>query len=421
MYSVNYQKMKTKIIITLLLFSSLLFSQNPMTLQECENQFLKNNLYLLANHYNIDTAQAQVLQAKIWDNPSFGFEVNAWSPNSEKKYFNAGTDGEKAGYIQQLIHIGGQRKNQIELAKTNTKIAELDFNMLLRDLKFQLRQNFFAIYYDAQSIKEIDKQLESLKTLIDAYSVQTQKGNVALKDQVRLQNLFLSLQTDRNELMTEIIENRRNLETLLSSEKNIDILPTPTDQEIAIYQKPITTKIDELQKIAIENRPDLQKAEKIIEANNWNLKYQKSLSIPDLTLGAAYDQRGGAFNNQTDLTIGLPLPLWNKNKGNIKIAKLLITQADAQKKQQIVEINNDVKSAYLKYVEQKNSFEKIKSPVPENLKTVYDGVYNNFSKRNISMLEFTDFLESYNQSIISMNKIYKSYITACEEINYSIA
>ena len=232
--------MKTKIIITLLLFSSLLFSQNPMTLQECENQFLKNNLYLLANHYNIDTAQAQVLQAKIWDNPSFGFEVNAWSPNSEKKYFNAGTDGEKAGYIQQLIHIGGQRKNQIELAKTNTKIAELDFNMLLRDLKFQLRQNFFAIYYDAQSIKEIDKQLESLKTLIDAYSVQTQKGNVALKDQVRLQNLFLSLQTDRNELMTEIIENRRNLETLLSSEKNIDILPTPTDQEIAIYQKPIT-------------------------------------------------------------------------------------------------------------------------------------------------------------------------------------
>jgi cobalt-zinc-cadmium efflux system outer membrane protein len=147
----------------------------------------------------------------------------------------------------------------------------------------------------------------------------------------------------------------------------------------------------------------------------------QSLSIPDLTLGASYDQRGGAFNNQTDLTIGLPLPLWNKNKGNIKIAKLLINQADAQKKQQIVEINNDVKSAYLKYVEQKNSFDIVKSPIPEDLQTVYQGVYNNFAKRNISMLEFTDFLESYNQSIISLNKIYKSYIIACEEINYSTA
>ncbi|MEC4050268.1 TolC family protein [Flavobacterium sp. SUN046] len=413
--------MKTKIILTLLLFTGILFAQSPMSLQDCENQFLKNNLYLLANHYNIDAAQAQVLQAKIWDNPSFGFELNAWSPNSEKKYFNAGSDGEKSGYIQQLIHIGGQRKNQIELAKTNTKIAELDFNMLLRDLKFQLRQNFFAIYYDTKSITEIDKQIVSLRTLIDAYSVQTNKGNVALKDLVRLQNLFLSLQTDRNELMNDIIENKKNLETLISSEKNIDVVPAPTTEEIAIYQKPITTKIEELQKTAIENRPDLQKAEKIIEANNWNLKYQKSLSIPDLTLGASYDQRGGAFNNQTDLTIGLPLPLWNKNKGNIKIAKLLINQADAQKKQQIVEINNDVKSAYLKYVEQKNSFDIVKSPIPEDLQTVYQGVYNNFAKRNISMLEFTDFLESYNQSIISLNKIYKSYIIACEEINYSTA
>ncbi len=413
--------MKTKIILTLLLFTGILFAQSPMSLQDCENQFLKNNLYLLANHYNIDAAQAQVLQAKIWDNPSFGFELNAWSPNSEKKYFNAGSDGEKSGYIQQLIHIGGQRKNQIELAKTNTKIAELDFNMLLRDLKFQLRQNFFAIYYDTKSITEIDKQIVSLRTLIDAYSVQTNKGNVALKDLVRLQNLFLSLQTDRNELMNDIIENKKNLETLISSEKNIDVVPAPTTEEIAIYQKPITTKIEDLQKTAIENRPDLQKAEKIIEANNWNLKYQKSLSIPDLTLGASYDQRGGAFNNQTDLTIGLPLPLWNKNKGNIKIAKLLINQADAQKKQQIVEINNDVKSAYLKYVEQKNSFDIVKSPIPEDLQTVYQGVYNNFAKRNISMLEFTDFLESYNQSIISLNKIYKSYIIACEEINYSTA
>jgi len=87
--------MKTKIILTLLLFTGILFAQSPMSLQDCENQFLKNNLYLLANHYNIDAAQAQVLQAKIWDNPSFGFELNAWSPNSEKKYFNAGSDSHR--------------------------------------------------------------------------------------------------------------------------------------------------------------------------------------------------------------------------------------------------------------------------------------------------------------------------------------
>ncbi len=413
--------MKYRIIGIIFFLTSGMLAQNSLTLQECEQQFLKNNLFLLASHYNIDAAQAQVLQAKIWDNPNFGFEVNAWAPGEEKKYFKAGNNGQKAAYIQQLIHIGGQRKNQIGLANANKKIAELDFDILLRELKFVIRQNFFAIYYDTKSINEIDKQLISLKELISAYSVQVDKGNVALKDLVRLQNLFLSLQTDRNALMTDIIDNRQSLGTLLSDENQAQIIPIPSKQELELYQKPLIAKVEELQKIAIENRPDLKKVDKIIEANSWNLKYQKSLSIPDLTLGAAYDQRGGAFNNQTNLTLGMPLPLWNKNKGNIQMAKAFVAQADLEKKQHLIAISKEVQATYQKYVEQKNSFEIIKSPIPEDLDKVYDGVYKNFSKRNISMLEFTDYLESYNQSIISLNRIYKSYINACEEINYVTA
>jgi len=168
--------MRTILVTALVLFYTHAFSQNAMSLQECEGQFLKNNLYLLANHYNIDAAQAQIMQAKIWDNPSFGFEANAWAPNEDKKFFNAGNSGEKSGYIQQLIHIGGQRKNQIGLAKTNSQLAELDFSILLQDLKFQLRNYFFSVYFDNQSIAQIDKQLTNLKSLVDNYAEQEKKA-----------------------------------------------------------------------------------------------------------------------------------------------------------------------------------------------------------------------------------------------------
>ena len=413
--------MRTILVTALVLFYAHTFSQNAMSLQECESRFLKNNLYLLANHYNIDAAQAQVLQAKIWDNPSFGFEANAWAPNEDKKFFNAGNSGEKSGYIQQLIYIGGQRKNQIGLAKTNAQLAELDFSILLQDLKFQLRNYFFSVYFDNQSIAQIDKQLTNLKSLVDNYTEQEKKGNVSLKDLVRLQNLYLGLKTNRSDLMNNIIENKKNLEILLSDGTDVAVTPTPTPDELNNYQKPITTHLDELQKTALQNRPDLQKSDKIIEANNWNLKLQKSLAIPDITFGASYDQMGGAFRNQTDLTIGIPLPLWNKNKGNIKTAKAFISQAEIEKKSHEVEVSSEVKSAYLKYLEQKSNYELVNSSIPSNLETVYEGIYSNFVKRNISMLEFTDFLESYNQSITSLNQISKSYINACEEINHSTA
>jgi len=219
--------MKTFTYLSFLLCTIGMMGQQKLTLQDCERQFLDKNLMLLASHYNIDQAQAAVLQSKIWDLPQIGGEVNAWAPNNDQKFFNAGKEGQKAAYIQQVIKIGGQRKNQIELAKSNAAITQLDFDQLLRDLKFQLRTAFFAIYFDTQSIAEIDKQRDNLKTLIDAYSVQTQKGNVSLKDLVRLQNLYLSLKSDRNALMTEILNNKNVLITLLNS-NDINLTPAPT-------------------------------------------------------------------------------------------------------------------------------------------------------------------------------------------------
>ncbi len=339
----------------------------------------------------------------------------------KKKYFNIGSAGEKSAYIQQLIHIGGQRKNQINIAKSNAKLAELDFSILMQDLKQQLRNSFFTIYFDNQSISQIDKQLASLKILIDNYSIQEKKGNVSLKDLVRLQNIYLGLKTNRSDLMNEIIDNKKTLEVLISDGKNQEVVPTPTKEELDLYKKPISNNVDDLQKMALQNRPDLQKAVKTIEANTWNLKLQKSLAIPDVTFGATYDQSGGAFSNQSNLTIGIPLPLWNTNKGNIKTAKAQVSQAEVQKKTQEVEVSSQVKSAYLKYLEQKSNYELVNSSIPTDLEIVFNGVYANFLKRNISMLEFTDFLESYNSSVLSLNQISKSYINSCEEINHSTA
>ncbi|MNF17884.1 hypothetical protein D3C80_2216560 [compost metagenome] len=44
----------------------------------------------------------------------------------------------------------------------------------------------------------------------------------------------------------------------------------------------------------------------------------------------------------------------------------------------------------------------------------------NFQKRNVSLLEFTDFMESYNQAIIQLNELKKKVVLAGEELNSTI-
>jgi outer membrane protein, heavy metal efflux system len=74
-----------------------------------------------------------------------------------------------------------------------------------------------------------------------------------------------------------------------------------------------------------------------------------------------------------------------------------------------------------KYEEASANYQYISSPNSDfnNFDRVYAGVLANFQKRNISLIEFTDFMESYQQSIIQSNNIRKDFAGACERINYT--
>ncbi|WP_339791059.1 TolC family protein [uncultured Imperialibacter sp.] len=394
------------------------FGQGGYTLAEAESKFLNDNLLLLAEQYNVEAAGAWAIQAKLWDNPYFSAELNALNPQ-DNKVLDVGKAGQKGFAIEQLIHLGGQKKNEVNLARSNVKLAELQFNDLLRNLKYQLRFSYFSIYYDMVSVAALDNQISNVDSLLAAYEVQVNKGNIALKDMVRLRSLYLGLKNDRTMLAYDIIEQQSILRLLLDS--GTDVIPNPTTAELQIYEQRPVLEVNVLAEAASANRPDFLYASQHVESNQWNVKWQKSLAIPDLTLGASYDQRGGAFQNQVNLTLGLPLPLWNRNQGHIKLAEAELAQSQKLYELQSSKLQNEIITALQKYEEASANYQYISSPNSDfnNFDRVYAGVLANFQKRNISLIEFTDFMESYQQSIIQSNNIRKDFAGACERINYT--
>ena len=199
--------MKLKLVgfSILLLFNQLSNAQKKLDLNGSEEQFLKNNLLLLARHYNIDAAKAQTIQAKIWELPFFSGEFNLINPTDSKVLDVAG-GGQKAFSVQQLIYLGNKKKNQVDLAKINEQLAELDFQDLLRNLKYQLRQSFYIVYFNNKKIETTDLQINQISELVNAYSQQAQKGNVPLKELVRLQSLLISFRNERIEIVNSNLE-----------------------------------------------------------------------------------------------------------------------------------------------------------------------------------------------------------------------
>ncbi|WP_433778131.1 TolC family protein [Flavobacterium anhuiense] len=409
-----------KKLFALLLFALLnqaAIAQKSLTLQDCESQFLKKNLFLLASQYNLDASKALTIQARIWGNPTLSAELNAYNPERDK-FFDIGKDGQKVFAIEQLIYLGGKKRNEVKLAQTNEKLAELQFNDLLRTLKLQLRKSFFTVYYNTKNLDNTDKQLAHIENLINSYSIQAQKGNIPLKDVVRLQSLYLNFKNERLEVINNNIEEQANLKLLLNETENV--VPVVSKDDSDKYLKVIAFDLKNFEEQAIANRPDYLAKQKEIDANELNVKLQKSLSVPDITLGANYDQRSGAFNNEANLTVGIPLPLWNQNKGNIKYAKTILEQSKIEKQNFELQLKTEITSAWTKWDESRQNYAVIKPTVNSDFEAVYNGMLTNFQKRNVSLLEFTDFMESYNQAIIQLNELKKKVVIAGEELNSTI-
>jgi cobalt-zinc-cadmium efflux system outer membrane protein len=93
-----------------------------LTLKEAEDQFLKNNLYLIIQHYNIDNAQAQIITARLFQNPQLNYNIGAYNQVTKKLFSLNSSDkdiaqnGEYSVGISQLFLTAGKRNKNIELA-----------------------------------------------------------------------------------------------------------------------------------------------------------------------------------------------------------------------------------------------------------------------------------------------------------------
>lgn len=412
--------MLKKLTFFLLLFANTqaVFSQQNLSLKQCEEAFVKKNLLLLAEQYNIDMAKASVIQAKIWELPVASGEFNAINPQN-KRVLDIGAKGQKAVAVQQLIYLGKKKQSEVEFAKSTIGIAELQFEQLLRNLRYEVHQSFYSIYFNQQKINNITRQISNIDTLAKGYALQAQRGNWPLRDVVRLQSLSFNLKNDLLAAQKEINEEQMTLKILTNYQENIN--PVVDDESLSPYFNASTLPLSEsLLNTALEKNPDYLSFLKIIESNELMIKWQKSLAKPDLTVGASYDQRGGAFGNQVNFTFGIPINLWNRNKGNIKIAEAELEKSKKLQEQKINEIRSQLSNATQTWQQHRLQYAQITASNSENLEAVYKGVLQNFQKQNISLLEFTDFMESYNESISLLIELRKQVILSGETISHIV-
>ena len=385
-----------------------------LTLKEAEQRFLERNLSLIAERYNIDMAQAQVLQAKLFENPVISLEQNVYN-RLNGKYFDFGKEGEAVVEIEQVIHLAGQRNKQVRLEKINKEIAEYQFEEVMRTLRQELNEKFVEVYFLSKSIAIYEKEVNSLQALLGGMKIQQEKGNISLMEISRLESMLFSLRKEKNERENDLLTTRGELNLLLN-------LPEDTQVQLSLDEE-VLQQLDLSQlsfadlKAIINERPDQKIARSTVNASRANLKLQKSMAFPEFSVKGNYDRVGNFINDYFAIGVSLSVPIFNRNQGNIKAARFSIQQAGVQQEYAANRADMELFTAYTSLEKATQLYQSTNMDLGRNFEKLITGVNENFTRKNISLLEFIDYYDSYKETCIQLYEIKKNVFLAMENLN----
>ncbi len=378
--------------------------------EDAETIFLQNNLQLLSEKINISQAEAQVIQAKLWPNPTLEVdEVNLWA-NAKSEQLppisgNWGKTSQIGVSLEQLIYTAGKRKKLIAMEKVNVEMAAQYFEDFLRGLKIEFRNNLTDLQYVQQKQLVYKKQLNAMQNLLKAYQNQASQGNISKAEFTRLKASELEFLKEISDLQRENNQLQQELKTLMNLPPE-NYLLIENSHFVPDLQKIVNLNLTDLTIKALENRPDVKTS--ILEEKFNQKKYQYELAqkTPDITFGINYDRGGNIMTDFVGIGFSMDLPFFNRNQGNIKIAQFEIDKSQYAKAAKEIQTKNEVAKTFENFITAQTMYENINSQYENDLDILLENYLKNFSQRNISMLEYLDFVEAYidNKTIILDSK-----------------
>jgi cobalt-zinc-cadmium efflux system outer membrane protein len=385
-----------------------------ITIKDAEKTFLQNNLSLLAQKYNVDAAQALVKQAKLWDNPVLSTDQNITDAN--KKFFDhSNSNGQVLVQLSQVFKTAGKRGKQVQIANDDVQIQQAQFNDLLRNLHYNLLLDFAQVANLIDQRKVYQLEIVSATNMINAIDKSYQAGNNSLKDVIRLKALSFGLQNDLVEIDRQINDLQSELKTLLTATPNQFIAPI-----ITFNNTDTTLNAATLAETAKANRGDYLANQYLLNQNNHNFALQKAMAVPDVTIGSTYDQNSSYARNFVGLEISLPLPIFNRNQGNIKNAKLAAQSQEYTLKNSELQLNNDVYSA----VQQYRLSQQLLGTKENDFYSKYDQLFKGMSKayqlKQVNLQEYVDFFDSYRETKLKILQQQLNLQKAVADLNYAV-
>lgn len=384
----------------------------PLTLQDAVREALDRNLTLIAERYSISIADARIVTAGLRPNPVFTY--NAMVPDS--KIYDANVNPlEHVFRADVALERPVKRQERLEVAQASKSVAELQLLNTTRTLVLDVESAFVDVLLAQSNVALARASLEAFDQVVSVNTERVRTGDLSQVELQRSRLAALQFANDVRQQTSKLVLARNHLKTLLG--RAGAELPDATGDLRRDAGPPDLIAISDQ---ALSRRPDLQALRQDQARSTAELRLQIAEGKVDYTVsGEVHVQRApnDIRGNEYGMYVSVPLPLFNRNQGEIARAREERRQLEARVKSLEEEVRSEVRAAYERYQSSRDILAAIEGDMLNQAREVRATTEYSYRRGEASFVEFLDAVRAFNDTMQSYNEARGEYARSLYELD----
>ena len=396
-----------------------------ITLDEAIQMALQHNHTMLAARTTIQQSEAEETTANLRPNPSLFADweylplgsparqnPGLYGGQSTSDYVHNNTEGDIG--LSYLIERGKKRQHRLQAARditaqTRSLVADNE-----RGLTFNTASLFVNVQLAESTLELAEKDLKSFQQTVDLGELRYNKGAISEDDYLKIKLQLLQFETDYQQAELARVQALSDLRQLLGYES----VSPDYDVVGAFDYQPLQGNLDDFQMKALQNRPDLRAAQQGVTAAKSQYDLQRAIGKQDVTVQGNYSHVNGI--NAATVYGSIPLPIFNRNQGEIARTRFAITQAQELEKATNGQTRTDVHDAYEGLRENDRVVQLFRSGYLDVAQKDRDIAEYAYKRGAVSLLDFLDAERSYRATQLAYRQALASYLLALEQLREAV-
>ena len=383
----------------------------PLTLDQVIDEAVSRNLGLLAERFNISISEARIIQARLRPNPVLSLGGNyldilgsGFNPST-----NAAGPTEVNARVDYILERGSKRQERIAVAEASKAVSQLELLNSTRNLLLDVRSAFTDLLLAKENAALARASLEAFDQIVAVNKTRADAGDLARVELVRSEVAQLQFSNQVRQTESRVRLARHRLQALMGRL----VFDPAFDVSGQLRRDPLVSAKSELTSMALSARPDLDALRRDQARSQAELRLQLAQGKVDYTVGAAVNRqfgvRGLASGNSVGVFFSLPLPVYNKNQGEIERAKREQEQILARIRNLEQQIQAEVENAFEQQQTARQLLDRIEADLLDRAKRVREVTDFSYRRGEATFVELLDAQRTYNETMQGYNEARAEY------------